>query len=282
MTNSKKAAVLMAVAALFLSFVPLAVKLIPADSGIPTSEKLVARGLVATLVTLVLLIRKKESIIPGKPKLLLLRVAFGTIGMILYFTALETLPLADTVIINRLSPFFVLLFSWMFLKESLKKAQVFAIIIAFSGVALVTAPQGFSASLSKGIILALISAVFAGAAYTTLRGLRKYDSPLRVVFWFSFATVLVFLPFAILNGKIPTAETILPLLGIGVAGVFGQIFMTAAYRYSEGAKVAIYGYLGVVFSILWQILFFKEIPPVLVSTGALLVIAGGWVNYKYR
>jgi len=85
-----------------------------------------------------------------------------------------------------------------------------------------------------------------------------------------------------LNGKIPTAETILPLLGIGVAGVFGQIFMTAAYRYSEGAKVAIYGYLGVVFSILWQILFFKEIPAMLVSAGALLVIAGGWVNYKYR
>lgn len=282
MTNNRKAALLMALAALFLSFVPLAVKLIPADSGIPTSEKLLARGLVATLVTLVLLIRKKESLIPGKPKILLLRAAFGTIGMILYFTALETLPLADTVIINRLSPFFVLLFSWIFLGESLKKAQVFAIIIAFSGVALVTAPQGLSVSLSTGIILALISAVFAGAAYTTLRALRKFDSPLRVVFWFSFATVIVFLPFTIANGKIPTAQTILPLLGIGIAGVLGQVLMTTAYRYSEGAKVAIYGYLGVVFSIIWQILFFKDFPPLLVAVGAVLVITGGWVNYRYR
>jgi len=270
----------MTAAAFFLSLVPLAVKLIPPDSGIPTSEKLVARGLVAVIVTFILMKRRGEALLPGKPWLLFLRSAFGTIGMVLYFVALETLPLADTVIVNKLSPFFVLLFSWIFLGEKLKRIQVFAIVTAFAGVALVADPAGLT--VSKAMILALASAVFAGAAYTTLRELRKYDSPVRVVFWFSLFSVIAFLPGTISGGKIPTGVMILPLLGIGIAGVLGQVLMTTAYRYAPGGKVAIYGYLSVVFSVVWQITVFKDFPSLMVLAGALLVMAGGWINYRFR
>jgi drug/metabolite transporter (DMT)-like permease len=270
----------MSAAAFFLSLVPLAVKLVPAEAGIPVSEKLVARGIVAVVVTFVLLKRRGESLVSGKPGLLFLRSALGTIGMVLYFVALENLPLANTVTINKLSPFFVLLFSWMFLKERLKKMQIAAIFTAFAGVALVAGPSGIS--LSGSVIAALASAVFAGAAYTTLRALRKYDSPLRVVFWFSLLTVAVFLPKTTVDGTIPSGNTIFPLAGIGAAGVMGQVLMTTAYRYAPGAKVAIYGYLSVVFSVAWQIAFFREIPSITVLAGALLVMTGGWLNYRYR
>jgi len=281
LTAGTKAALFMSAAAFFLSLVPLAVKLVPAEAGIPTSEKLVARGIVAVTVTFVLLKKRGESLVSGKPDLLFLRSALGTTGMVLYFYALERLPLADTVTINKLSPFFVLLFSWMFLKEKLKKVQIAAILTAFTGVALVAGPSGIS--LSGAVIPALASAVFAGAAYTTLRALRKYDSPLRVVFWFSLLTVVVFLPGTIAGGVIPAGKAVLfPLLGIGLAGVFGQVLMTTAYRHAPGGRVAIYGYLSVVFSVIWQIAFFREVPSVFVLAGALLVMTGGWLNYRYR
>lgn len=270
----------MTAAAFFLSLVPLAVKLVPADSGIPTSEKLVARGLVAVIVTFILIKKRGESLVSGKPWLLFLRSALGTIGMVLYFVALEELPLADTVTVNKLSPFFVLLFSWIFLGEKLKKIQIIAIITAFAGVALVANPVGMT--VSRAIILALASAVFAGAAYTTLRALRKYDSPLRVVFWFSLFSVIAFLPKTISGGVIPTGTTILPLLGIGIAGVLGQVLMTTAYRYAPGGKVAVYGYLSVVFSLIWQVSVFKEMPSMMVLAGAIMVMTGGWINYKFR
>jgi len=279
-TKETRAALLMTAAAFFLSLVPLAVKLVPVDSGIPTSEKLVARGLVAAVFTFILLKKRKESLVSARPWLLFLRSALGTIGMVLYFTALEKLPLADTVTINKLSPFFVLLFSWLFLKEKLKRIQIIAIFIAFSGVALVAHPDEMS--ISNAVIFALASAVFAGAAYTTLRALRKYDSPLRVVFWFSLFSVVAFLPKTISGGVMPTGTTILPLLGIGIAGVLGQVLMTAAYRYAPGGKVAVYGYLSVVFSVIWQISVFGNIPSIMVLTGALLVMTGGWINYRYR
>jgi drug/metabolite transporter (DMT)-like permease len=274
-----KAALLMTSAALFLSLVPLAVKLVPSDSGVSLSGKLVARGLTAAVVTLFLLIRKKESLISRKPWLLFLRSALGTLGMVSYFYALERLPLANTVTINKLSPFFVVLFSWLFLGEKLKTVQVVAIAAAFSGVALVAAPG--TVSFSGAVILALASAVFAGGAYTTLRALRKYDSPLRVVFWFSVMTVAVFLPPVVSRGLLPASDSIIPLLGIGIAGVLGQVLMTAAYRHAEGGKVAIYGYLSVVFSLVWQVTVFKEIPSGAVLAGAMLVMAGGYINYRF-
>ncbi len=267
-------------AAFFLSLVPMAVKLVPADSGVPTSEKLVARGLIAAIVTFILMKKRGESMISGKPWLLFLRSALGTVGMILYFVALETLPLADTVTVNKLSPFFVLLFSWIFLGEKLKRVQILAIVTAFAGVALVARPSGMTAN--NAMLFALASAVFAGAAYTTLRALRNYDSPLRVVFWFSLFSVIAFLPKTIANGVIPTGTTILPLLGIGIAGVLGQVLMTSAYRYASGGRVAIYGYLSVVFSVIWQITVFKDFPSMIVLAGAALVMTGGWINYRFR
>lgn len=270
----------MTAAAFFLSLVPLAVKLVPADSGIPTSEKLVARGMVAVIVTFILLKKRRESLLSGKPWLLFLRSALGTMGMVLYFAALEKLPLTDTVTVNKLSPFFVLLFSWIFLGEKLNKVQVVAIVTAFAGVALVASPG--EVSVSTAILFALASAVFAGAAYTTLRALRKYDSPLRVVFWFSLLSVVVFLPKTISSGVMPTGATIIPLLGIGIAGVLGQILMTTAYRFAPGGKVAVYGYLSVVFSVLWQISVFREVPSMMVLGGAFLVMAGGWINYRFK
>ena len=274
-----KAALFMTAAALFLSIVPLAVKLVPADSAVSTSGKLVARGLTASVVTLFLLLRKKESLISRKPWLLFLRSALGTLGMVCYFYALERLPLANTVTINKLSPFFVVLFSWLFLGEKLKKVQVVAIAAAFTGVALVAGPG--TVSFSGAVVPALASAVFAGGAYTTLRALRKYDSPLRVVFWFSVMTVAIFLPPAVSRGEFPDGKALIPLLGIGLAGVLGQVLMTAAYRYAEGGKVAIYGYLSVVFSVVWQITVFKEIPSGTVLAGALLVMTGGYINYRF-
>lgn len=279
MTGGTKAAVLMTAAALFLSLVPLAVQLVPGDSGITTSQKLVARGSVAVLVTLVLLRRRGISLLSARPPLLFLRSALGTLGMVCYFYALEHLPIANTVTMNKLSPFFVILFSWIFLGERLKPVQVLAMITAFSGVALVAGPG--TMTLSTAVLLALASAVFAGAAYTTLRAMRKYDSPLLIVFWFSLFSVAVFLPPSISRGAVPRWNALLPLAGIGVAGVTGQVLMTAAYRYAEGGKVAVYGYLSVVFAVVWQVAVFGEMPPAAVLAGAVLVIAGGFINYRY-
>ncbi len=279
-TPRGKAALYMILGALFLSIVPVFVKLIPPDSGIPTTQKLFMRGAVATVILAAVLFTRGISFRPGKPVLLGARSLFGIAGMLTYFIAVEGMPLAEAVTLNKLSPFFVLILSWLFLREKLKKVQVFAVFLGFAGVAVILRPGSIPLSLPAG--LAVLSALFAGIAYTTLRALRKTDRPLLIVFWFSAATTLFFLPSIILRGVMPDMRSLVFLFCIGLSGTAGQLFMTSAYRYAPGGEVAIYGYLSVVFSMIMQILFFDSVPGAAVFTGAGLILLGGWINYMSR
>ena len=270
----------MILGAFFLSIVSLIVKLIPVDSGILTTQKLFARGLIATIVLGVVLRAKGISFKPGNPVLLGARALFGMAGMLTFFLAVEGMPLAEAVTINRLSPFFVLILSWLFLGERLKKIQILAVFLGFTGVIVILRPDSIQLTLPAG--LAVLSALFAGSAYTTLRALRKTDRPLLVVFWFSAAITLFFLPSVILEGVVPDIKSLVFLLCIGLSGTAGQLLMTKAYRYAPGGEVAIYSYLSVVFAMTFQILFFDSIPDTAVFIGAGLILVGGWINYRSR
>ncbi len=268
----------MTAATLFLSMVPVFVKAIPAEAGIPLAQKLFARAFVSGLVTLAVLLIRRISLRPGNPLLLGVRSLLGIGGMLTYFTAVEKLPLAEVVTINRMSPFFVLLFAWLFLGEKLKRPQLAAICLGFAGVAMILRPG--TMHFSGPGLTALLSAVFAGGAYTALRGLRRSDRPLVIVFWFSLLMSLVFLPGVISSGVIPDMKSLLCLIGIGLAGVSGQLLMTTAYRCAPGGQVAIYGYLSVIFSMVWQTVFFGSVPEAVIFAGGALVLLGGWVNYR--
>jgi len=275
-----KAALFMTLGALFLSIVPVFVKLIPPESGIPTTQKLFMRGAVATLVLATVLLTRKMSFKPGNRILLGARSLFGIAGMLTFFLAVEKMPLAEAVTLNKLSPFFVLLLTWLFLGEGLKKIQVLAVFLAFTGVVIIIRPGSIQFSLPAG--LALLSAIFAGSAYTTLRALRRTDRPLLIVFWFSAATTLFFLPSVVISGVMPDLRSFVFLFCIGISGTAGQLFMTSAYRHAPGGEVAVYGYLSVIFSMVMQILIFDSIPDIAVFIGAGLILAGGWINYRAR
>jgi drug/metabolite transporter (DMT)-like permease len=275
--SSARAALLMTAASLLLSLVPLFVKLIPPESGIPLEEKILARAAVSLAVTWVMVARRRTGLKPVRPRLILLRCLTGTAGMFLYFHAVAGLDLADAVTLNRLSPFFVLIFAFVFLGERLLRLQAAAIVLAFAGAVLVLQPGRLPLTLPG--IMALLSAVAAGGAYTTLRALADHDSPIRIVFWFSAFMTVLFLPPTLLKGSIPCPRDGLLLAGIGLAGAGGQLLMTTAYRHAPGGEVAVYGYLSVVYAALWQPLFFGRAPAPAVLAGGAMVLCGGLLNY---
>ncbi len=280
LTSGMRAAFYMIAAALFLSLVPVCVKSIPIEAGVSVSQKLFARASISAIITLLILLIRRIPLKPVSIRLIGTRSIFGIAGMLMYFLAVVSMPLAEAVTINRLSPFFVLIFAWLFLKERLKKAQIIALLLGLGGVVAILRPGVIPFTLPAGF--ALLSALFAGSAYTAIRALRKTDRPLIIVFWFSLLMSLVFLPAVIRNGVIPDSRSLILLICIGIFGAAGQLLMTSAYRYAPGGKVSIYGYLSVVFSMLWQIMFFDSIPSIAVFAGAALILLGGWINYRVR
>ena len=96
--------------ALMMTFVHLA-------GDLPTFQKAFFRNAVAMLFALAVLLKDPSMFKAPKRsyKYLFLRSAAGTIGLVCNFYAIDRLVLADASILNKMSPFFTLIFSAIFL-----------------------------------------------------------------------------------------------------------------------------------------------------------------------
>ena len=83
---------------------------------LPSFQKTFFRNIVSVIVALSLILKHKGSFFGKKEnqKLLIARSTFGTIGILLNYYAIDRLVLSDANMLNKLSPFFVIIFSAIF------------------------------------------------------------------------------------------------------------------------------------------------------------------------
>lgn len=96
------------------------------SGDLPSIQKTFFRNLVSCIIAFSLILKYKESAFGNKEnrKILILRSIFGTLGIILNFYAIDRLVLSDANMLNKLSPFFVIIFSAIFLKEKLNQIKL--------------------------------------------------------------------------------------------------------------------------------------------------------------
>ncbi|SKC91251.1 DMT family transporter [Maledivibacter halophilus] len=259
----------------FFAAMGACVKSIP---DIPIAQKIFFRNLVGVIITGYILIKNKDKLIGSNIKLLTLRSFFGLLGVAANFYAISKLPLSDAALLNRMSPFFVILLALLFLKEKINSYQIYAMFIALLGAAFVIKPQ-FDYTIIPALI-GLSSAIFAAAGYTSVRQLRLYSSPYTIVFFFCTFSTIATIPF-MLKGHFtsPNYKELILLLLIGLFATSAQIFMTTGYRFAPASKLAIYGYTNIIFSTIFGIILWSEYPDLLSLTGGVLIIVGGLINY---
>ena len=93
---------------------------------LPSVQKSFFRNLVAFIFAAAILIRQKGSFLPQKKSnigALLIRSVCGTLGILCNFYAVDHLALSDAAMLNKMSPFFVIVFSAMFLRERTNLVQ---------------------------------------------------------------------------------------------------------------------------------------------------------------
>ena len=152
---------------------------------LPFTQKSLFRNLVAVAVAAVVLKREKVGFRweKGNLHLLILRATCGTLGIFCNYYAIDHLVLADANILNKMSPFFAILFSLVLLKERANVWQYLSVLAAFGGAMLIIKP-GFSADTFPAVI-GLLGGMSAGAAYTFVRALSKRnEKSARIVFFF--------------------------------------------------------------------------------------------------
>ena len=104
------------------------------------------------------------------------------------------------------------------------------------------------------LVMALLSALTSGIAYTLLGYLKDKVDAMTIIMHFSTFSVVGSLPFMIGNFVVPSLSQLLFLILIGVFGSLGQAFITYAYRYAPASEISIYNYSGILFSLLLSLI----------------------------
>lgn len=271
-----KGLVYILLSSLFFALMAASVKSVP---NIPQAEKIFFRNFIGLIVMSIILFRSKTSVKPNNPKLITLRATFGLLGVACYYYSLSKLQLADAVIINKLSPFFVMIFAFMFLGEKFTIPKTISLIVAMLGASLVIKPT-FDYEIIP-FIIGIMGAVFAGSAYTVVRKLSTFDKPQIIVFYFCLFSSVVMLPFMMAGQfRIPTLLEAIGLLCIGSFALIAQLFMTNAYRYAPASELSIYTNANIVFSTIIGLIFWSEYPDALTIIGGILIILGSYINFR--
>ena len=256
-----------------------------AAGELPLMQKVFFRNFFATIVVFVLLIFSKEKFrIHDKSCILwlFLRAAIGFLGVILNFYAIDHIgSISDASILNKLSPFFAILFSVFLLREKPTIPEIIFVLIAFAGALLVVNPR-----FDMQVIPALsgfLSGACAGFAYTCVRVLTgKGERNYMIIFFFSAFSTLVSLPFMIAFYKPMTALQWLYLTLAGLSAAGGQFFITAAYRQAPAKEIAVFDYAQVLFAAVLGFFFLHQIPKTASLVGYAVIILAAVGNCIYR
>ena len=249
---------------------------------IPSVQKSFFRNLVAAVFAASILC--KNHICPRVKKEywgpLAVRCIFGTVGILCNFYAVDHLVLSDASMLNKMSPFFVILFSFLLLKEKLKPAQAIAIFVAFIGSLFIIKPTFTNMELFPSVI-GLCGGIGAGIAYAMVRILgQRGQKGSSVVLFFSGFSCIVTLPYLLLNYHPMTGTQMLALLGAGLAAAGGQFGITAAYYHAPAKEISIYDYSQIIFSTILGFFLFGQVPDKYSVLGYVIILAmAAWMFF---
>ena len=195
-----------------------------------------------------------------------LRCALGVATMLMWFTAISMVPLADAVALGFTSPLFVILGAALFLGEVVRGRRLGATLCGFAGALIILRPGG--GVLDPGAVLVLLSAVTLAGANLSVKELSRTEPVQAIVtYMVIFMVPLTFIP-ALLVWQTPTPAQLAELLGLAAVATLGNYAMTRAVAVADASAVMPYDYARLPFAALIGFFVFGETSDAATWIGA--------------
>jgi drug/metabolite transporter (DMT)-like permease len=199
------------------------------------------------------------------------RGAVHTLGLILWFTALPNIPLADMTAIGFTGPIFIMLGAAWFLGEPMRRDRWVAALIGFAGVLVVVLPKMTGQGGWYNLVMLASSPVFA-ASFLITKALTRYEKPGVIVLWQALTVTVLSLPMALPHWQAPS---LWQWLGFGVTGVLGSLghyCLTRAFHTADISATQSLRFLDLVWASLLGWLVFGDVPSSSTWAGALVIL----------
>lgn len=208
------------------------------------------------------------------------RGAMHTVGLMMWFTALPKIPLADTTAIGFTGPIFIMLGAYLLFKEKMRWDRWIAALIGFSGVVIVVAP-GLSGGVGGYSLLMLAASPVFAASFLMTKALTRTDRALVIVLWQAISVSLFSLPLAIWFWAPVAPGQWLGFLLAGVFGIASHYCVTRGFAVADISSTQSVKFLDLVWSAGLGWLIFSETPSQTTLAGG-VVICGAtlWIAHR--
>ena len=187
-----------------------------------------------------------------------------------FLLAVTRTTVAETLVIMSISPFVAALVGRVVLHEPVPLRTLIAMVVGFSGIAVMFTGSLGSGALVGNVIALGVSLAFAGQLVALRRQNAAVDM-LPTVLIAGLISVPLALPFAW-----PLEATSRDLVFLAIMGAFqlafGCALMTIAVRHLPAAEIGLFALLETILGPLWVWMAYGERPTDLALFGALVVI----------
>lgn len=246
----------------------------------------------AFLIALLKLRRPQVSLLPVAVRWTALRSFLLALSLASFYSALPHVHLAVAATLYYTIPLFIALFSALFTRDPVGAKSWFAITLGFAGIVVIVRPE--AGEFNVYALVPMAAAVFYALAAVLTRTKCRHEKPLVLALSVNAAfiavgaaaslLILVFNPLAsmpsgdafLLGGWAPLAAKEWLVMGVLAAAVtIGWIFAAVAYQSGPSPVVAAFDYSYIIFSALWGLVFFAEIPGLSTLAGMAMIVGGG-------
>ena len=194
-----------------------------------------------------------------------------TVGLILWFTALPKIPMADITAIGFTGPIFIMIGAAWFLGEPMRRDRWIAALIGFAGVMVVVLPNLQGSGGWYNLVMLAASPVFA-ASFLITKALTRYEKPGVIVLWQSITVSIFSIPMAMMHWQNPTLLQWVAFFAAGVLGTAGHYSLTRAFHTADISATQSLRFLDLVWASLMGWLVFSEVPTHSTLLGALVIL----------
>jgi drug/metabolite transporter (DMT)-like permease len=211
------------------------------------------------------------------PPLHLFRAVLG-IGMLGGFVfAVHRLSLAQTYSLFLAAPLLMTALSVPIHGETVTRKRWLAIIVGLSGVLVILQPWGKGSISMVAASAAALATVCYSLSALTVRTLGRGNSNMSMVFWYLLLVSIGSGLLAIGDWRPVPASDWGWLIGIGVTGALGQMWLTDAFRRAPPSVVGPFEYTAILWAFAIDWIFWSASPSLSLVIGACIVIASGIV-----
>jgi drug/metabolite transporter (DMT)-like permease len=259
-----------------LSFSTMAVSIRELSRVLGILEILALRSALGLAILLALALARPElrgAIRTRHIWLHLMRNGVHFAAQVAWATSLTLLPLATVFSLEFTMPAWTALLAAIFLHERLTQSRIGAVILGFAGVLVIIRP-GLQ-TFQPAAFLTLAAAFGYGITLTATKRLTATDSTFAIVFWMNAMQLPMNLAgsdpaFALKLG----AAQIVPIIGLGIAGLTSHYCLSNAFRAGEATLVVPIDFLRIPLIALVGWWLYAEPLDLHVFAGAGLIVAG--------